>query len=91
MDPTFCDSDHVKRRFQYVDKISNDLWNRWTQDYQLSLRERHSNLLKASPCHWPNVGDIALIHDAGPSLCWKLGKTIELFKGVDVRVVKLKT
>ena len=59
----------------------------------MSLRERYSNLLKASPCQWPNVGDIVLIHDAGARLCWKLGKIIELFKGVDghVRVVKLKT
>ena len=92
-DPTFCNSDTMKSRFQYVTKVTDDLWKRWTQDYLLSLRERHSNLLKTSPHSWPKVGDIVLIHDTGPRICWKLGKIMELYLGVDghVRVARLKT
>lgn len=92
-DLTFCDADATRRRFQYIDKISGDLWKRWSNEYLLSLRERHSNIIKGTNKRWPQVGDIVLIHEERPRLYWKLGRIVKLFPGIDghIRVAELQT
>lgn len=77
-------------RWQWVQKIAQDFWHRWSKEYLTSLqgktkwRREKTNL---------KIDDIVLIQENNlPPLKWKLGKVIEMHSGADdrVRVVTLR-
>ncbi|XP_011171560.3 uncharacterized protein LOC105204206 [Solenopsis invicta] len=78
-------------RWQLLQRITQDFWKRWSIEYLTSLqgkvkwRIEKSNLV---------INDSVLIQDNNlPPLKWKLGRVIEIHKGIDdkIRVVTLKT
>ena len=81
----------LRTRWHLNQKILNDIWNRWRQEYLTSLtarskwREPKSNI---------RLDDIVIIkEDNLPPGKWALGRVVELHPGSDgyVRVVTLKT
>jgi hypothetical protein len=70
-------------------KLLNEFWRIWREDYLVSLRERLQVNLKAgrivSPIV-PQVGDIVLIKDNLPRGSWKVGRIIEILKSRDGEV-----
>ena len=92
-DPSIYTSDSLSARFNYVNKLSSDLWRRWIQEYLLALRETHGNLSNNSKKTFPQIGDIVLIHKENSRLFWRLGLITKLFRGIDEhhRVAQVKT
>lgn len=77
-------------RFQYLTKLKQDFWKRWTQDYlhQLQMRYKWHDKVKV------RVGQIVIVkEDNIPSFNWILGRITELHSGSDniTRVVTLRT
>lgn len=92
-DPTYRSEHSMRVRLAYINKLSDDLWKRWTHEYLTALRDTYRNMHKHNPRVWPQRGDIVLIHSESPRIMWKLGKVSELYPGPDgnIRVVQLKT
>lgn len=78
-------------RWQMIQKIQQDFWNRFKNEYLHTLTQRHkwnknSNSLA--------IGDMVLIKDENSSpLNWRVGRVTDLFPGTDgiVRVVNVRT
>jgi len=86
----------ASKRFQYVRKLLNDFWKRFSSHYLNEIRQ--SNLYRKqnkADTRKLVVGDIVLIRDDEPlpRNRWKIGKILELVKGKDgnVRGAKLMT
>lgn len=74
------------------EKLLNDFWIRWKNEYLLLLGSVHKR--RNSRCSPLAVGDIVLINDDNlPRLKWKLGRIEEVLKGKDnvCRSCKVKT
>ncbi|XP_031777412.1 uncharacterized protein LOC116415912 [Nasonia vitripennis] len=78
-------------RFQLLQRIRNQFWNRWSSEYLLHLQQREK---------WRNptenfcVGKLVLIKDDRyPPSKWPLGRIVEVHPDTDdlVRVVTVKT
>ena len=67
-------------------KLLNQFWKLWRDEYLTSLRERTQCCLRStriqSPFHC-QVGDIILIKDSLPRGCWKIGRIAELLRSRD--------
>ena len=59
-----------------------NIQNRWSQEYLLSLRERLDQKQHGQRT-WPSVGDVVIIHDEGPRCRWKMGRVTQLLMGKD--------
>ena len=62
-------------RYVYIKQLIDHFWNRWYNEYLVSLREQtckyNQNMISE-----PNVGDIALIHDDKlKRQQWRIGKS----------------
>ena len=75
----FMQTDNPRRRYEFIQKIIENFWRRWTRDYFPSLITRkkwhttNRNLQK---------GDIFLIQDSNQIRGqWKLGKVSKVFPG----------
>ena len=81
----------LNERYDYVVKLRNDLWKRWSTEYLTFLRQSNQSNLRDGK--WPSEGEVVLIHDDGPRLFWKLGIITKLFRGSDgqSRVAQLRT
>ena len=78
-DEKFNDEISITHRYDYIQNILNQFWQRWRNEYVLELREHHKSLKhsKVSDC---NIGDVVLIHeDKIPRALFKVG-IIESFK-----------
>lgn len=78
-------------RWQLVQRLQNDFWKRWSQEYIHSLQERHKWTAPSPPI---TEGTLVLIKiEQKPPLYWETGRIIKLHPGQDgvVRVVTLKT
>jgi len=77
-------------------KMLDNFWQIWKDEYLASLRERMQFALKAgriqSPFS-PRVGDVVLMKDDLPRGCWKMGKISELTPSRDghIRSAKVST
>ena len=77
-------------------KMLNEFWKLWKEDYLLSLRERTQTHIKTGRnCaeYSPKCGDIVLVKDSIlPRGCWKFGKVISLVKSKDglIRSAKVR-
>ena len=83
----FVQTNNSQHRYEFIQKIVNNFWTRWTRDYFPSLiiqQKWHTmkrNLKK---------GDIVLIQDSNQIRGqWKLGKVSEVFPGEDGIVRKV--
>ena len=70
-------------------------WNRWRNDYVLSLREHHRNVAKKNNAPVIAVGDIVTVMAENKSHrgSWKLAKVEEVIKGTDgeIRGARVRT
>ncbi|CAG9090548.1 unnamed protein product [Plutella xylostella] len=86
------DTEHdLRSRWQHMQKIYQDIWNRWQSEYLTQLSQRSKWCRKQANFQ---IGDIVIIHDANlPAGKWPLGRIIQLHPGQDglVRVVSIKT
>lgn len=78
-------------RWQLVQKVTQDFWHRWREEYlhQLQVRNKwHTKNLNVK------VGELVMLKDINlPSCKWPMGRIVELHPGRDglTRVVTLKT
>ena len=77
-------------------KLLNNFWQIWRDEYLLSLRERTQNKIKCGRIqsgYEPNTGDVVLIKEDVPRGSWRLGKIVELKISNDnqIRSAKVKT
>ena len=101
--PTACASDEcddpsynpnrtsLSRRQLHIQRLTENSWIRWRNEYLTSLRERYTRSSNEMQC--ASKGQIVLIHDDCPRVYWKLGKIIDVHTGPDgkIRSVSLKT
>ncbi|XP_074032056.1 uncharacterized protein [Leptinotarsa decemlineata] len=79
-------------RFQRTQQIVQHFWSRWTKEYVSNLQTRvkwkmqHPQLIK--------IGLMVLVKEDGlPPLKWKMGRILQIHKGIDgvIRSVTIKT
>lgn len=79
------------RRWQLTQKITQDFWRRWSQEYLSSLIHRYQWSFQTPE---PAIGDLVLVKEDGlPPSRWLLGRVITKHPGPDniTRVVSLRT
>ncbi len=87
----FNQSDMLKKRWRYVQHLSNQFWKRWIREYLPQLQRRSKWLEKERNV---KVGDLVLICDENtPRSLWPLGLVVETSLGRYnmVRSVKVRT
>ena len=84
----FTYSADPRRRFEFVQMVTDNFWKKWTRDYFPSLliqqkwHTAHRNLKE---------GDIVLIQDSNLIRSqWKLGKVSKTFEGKTAKYAKFK-
>ena len=78
-------------RWQYVEQLRQQFWNRWHRDYLNNLPQRSKWKKQSANI---KIGDLVLVrNDTLPPLQWPLGRVHEVHPGADgvVRVVTVKT
>ena len=89
------DIELLTRRQRYLILLLSHFWNRWRNDYVLSLREHHRNVAKKNNAPVIAVGDIVTVMAENKSHwgSWKLAKVEEVIKGTDgeIRGAKVRT
>lgn len=71
-------SEHLKERFNHINKVLKQ-WNKiWHDDYLTSLREYHSGKKSSLSSQILKEGDIVLINCEGARSSWPLGKIVKL-------------
>ena len=87
----FSRSDMYKRRWRYVQYLSDLFWRRWLREYLPELQKRNKWFESRRNL---KVGDLVLLVDENtPRYLWPLGVVVEVCEGRDglVRSVKVKT
>ena len=89
-DPDFAASvisaDTLLQSWKRGQRLLNQFWQSWRNDYLLNLREQHSvrnRNLRAALNRVPQVGDPVLIKDNLPRAQWKLGIVDQLVRSHD--------
>ena len=89
---TGCDSDEdfqvtsqdVHARMCNLNKILDQFWIRWRDEYLLQLRERYHATDNTGVARVPIPGELVLVHDENhPRTMWRLGRVSELIVGSD--------
>lgn len=78
-------------RWQLVQRMQQDFWRVWSQDYLNTLRQRYKWQEGKTDVE---VGDVVVVRNENlPPLSWLTGRIIEVHPGLDgrVRVVTIKT
>lgn len=83
--------DNRLSRWQYLDKLRDHFWRRWSQEYLTTLQARNKWTTRSSGINPGTV--VLLIEDNLPPQTWKLGIVTAVHPGKDslVRVVDVKT
>ena len=87
----FKQNDMYKRRWKYVQHVSNEFWKRWLKEYLPELQKR-SKWLKI--CENVGVGDLVLVvGENTPRYVWPIGVVSKVKKSDDglVRSVTVRT
>lgn len=81
---------HVSR-WQLVQKISQNFWNKWKNEYLYQLQTRAKWITKKPEIELRDL--VLLKNDKLPSQNWQMGRIIQKHPGTDVitRVVSIKT
>ena len=72
---------NVLQIWKKEERLINQFWKAWRDDYLLSLRERTQYKLESGRIQShqePNVDDIVIVKDETPRGSWKLAKIVEL-------------
>ena len=72
---------NVLQTWKKGERLSNQFWKAWRNEYLLSLRERTQYKLKSGRIQSyqePNVDGIVIVKDETPRGSWKLAKIVEL-------------
>ena len=79
------DTELLTRRQRYLILLLGHFWNRWRNDYHLSLREHHHDVAKMNNAPVIAVGDIVTVISENKSHrgSWRLAKVEEVIKGTD--------
>ena len=89
------DIELLTRRQRYLILLLSHFWNRWRNDYVLSLREHHRNVAKKNNAPVIAIGDIVTVMAENKSHrgSWKLAKVEEVIKGTDseIRGARVRT
>ena len=75
--------------WKHGQKLLNQFWIIWQQEYLSNLRERPRTLLKgphSSTDFISKVGDVVLVKENFPRGSWKVGRICELFQSRDKRI-----
>jgi hypothetical protein len=87
----FTESNKYRRRWKYVQFLSDWFWKRWLAEYIPELQKRHKWVDK---CRNLKVNDLVLLCDENtPRGLWPLGLVVDVMPGRDglVRSVRLRT
>ena len=79
------------QRWRLTQKMLNDFWQKWSNEYLVTLNNRYKWFTKKSE---PEIDDVVILRDDNvPPAKWLLGKIIEKHTGRDnlTRVVTVKT
>jgi hypothetical protein len=83
----FTQTENPRYRFEFIQRIVDNFWRRWTREYFPSLiihQKWHTSKRNLKQ------GDIVLIQDSNQVRGqWKLGKVSEVFPGEDGKVRKV--
>ena len=84
----FAQTDNPRHRCEFIQKVVNNFWRKWTRDYFPSLIiQQKWHIAKGNL----KTGDIVLIQDSNQIRGqWKLGKVSEVFPGEGGRVRKVQ-
>lgn len=81
----------LRTRWQLAQRVFQDVWNRWKNEYLTQLQTRSKWTQQKENI---KLNDVVIIHDDNlPAGKWAMGRVVELHPGRDglVRVVTLKT
>ena len=81
-------------RYKYANKLMNDFWTRFNNEYLCELRERHKVNMKRQNQDCVKLDDVVLIKDDKlPRSKWKIGVIEALLPSKDnqIRVAVVKT
>ena len=76
----------LSRRMRHLNRVLNQFWRRWKEEYLLELRDVHHCNERNSDTTPISVGDIVVVHDDKPRGFWKLARVEEVITGKDGRV-----
>ncbi|XP_054260028.1 uncharacterized protein LOC128984712 [Macrosteles quadrilineatus] len=82
--------DNRLSHWQLIQAFSQRVWKRWSREYLHTLQQR---LKWDKPTRNLQVGDLVLVHQDTPPMCWPLARITNVTPGRDniVRVVELQT
>ena len=73
----------LSKREHYVNRLIEDWWKKWRDDYLVELREYQKHKIRKTSLY-PHEGDIVLIADDNLKRNkWRMGKIIKLMSGKD--------
>lgn len=81
----------LSARWNLIQKMKREFWNRWTRDYLHHLQQRPKWCSKRSNLQ---INDLVIIHEPNsPPLFWRMGRIAKVFPGRDnqVRVIEIHT
>ena len=88
---TYDDNVTPRKRWEQVQSITQQFWDRWRREYLPTLTIRNK---WTQPSKDVQVGDLVLIKDSSQALVrgkWSLGRIKQVFPGQDGCVLKLKS
>ncbi len=93
--PYDSNSERLLNMWRKGQKLLDQFWTLWRDEYLASLRERTQHSLRSSRVKSPftaQIGDVVLIKDNLPRGCWKTGRIVELIVSRDgnIRSVKVR-
>lgn len=74
-------------------KLSNEFWKIWREEYLTNLRERMQSLLKTGRIQsifTPEIDDVVLIKDNVARSMWRMGRVVELITSRDGQIRSAK-
>ena len=85
----------VQKRLRYLEKLKQEFWKSWQEQYLNSLKEQHiRNVTHQNPHQvFPKVGDIVMVLDKTHIITtWVIGRIVQVIPGVDdvVRTCKVR-
>lgn len=94
--PQESSAEKLLKFWQKGQKLLDNFWRIWRDEYLLSLRERSQTHIKTGRIHSdviPRKGQIVILKDETPRANWRLGRITELVKSSDglIRSAKVKT
>ena len=93
VDAHHLDDRELRKRAKFLRKCKEAMWNRWSQEYIRSLRERHYQR-SGKQIAYPKIGEVVITRDEDKKRNeWKLGVVSGVIEGKDnvIRGVRIRT